>query len=390
VPIGVASNGEEACEALAPRYRFGFAGAIMPHKPASIKPDLVPAIDAEALLAWYDRNARLLPWRVGPAERAGGTRPDPYRVWLSEVMLQQTTVATATRHFRSFVARWPRLADLAAAPREAVLAEWAGLGYYARARNLHACARILAREHDGEFPETAADLQRLPGIGPYTAAAIAAICFDAPVAVVDGNVERVAARLLALDRPPRQAKAEVADVIARAMPARAGDFAQALMDLGATICAPKSADCDNCPLAACCAARASGHPLDWPLTAPARPRPQRYGHAFVFVRSDGAVWLERRAETGMLAAMTATPGSEWTDSAAAPRFPSAAGWRNAGEVAHVFTHFGLRLEVWRAEVDGGPDAAGWWSTPDRMAAEALPTLYVKVLEKAGISVRKAA
>ncbi len=362
----------------------------MPHKPSPSKPRISSAIDAGALLAWYDVHARVLPWRVGPADRARGVRPDPYRVWLSEIMLQQTTVATAARYFGSFLARWPGLADLAAAPRDAVLAEWAGLGYYARARNLHACARVLAHEPGGGFPQSAAELLRLPGIGPYTAAAIAAICFDEPVAVVDGNVERIAARLLALDRPPRRVKAGVAGFIADAMPPRAGDFAQALMDLGAVVCTPKSADCGNCPLATGCAARANGRPLDWPVAAPPRPRPQRHGHAFIFVRSDGAVWLERRPETGMLAAMAAAPGSEWTAEEAVPAFPVAAGWRNRGKVSHGFTHFQLHLEVWRATSDTSPDAEGWWSTPDRLAAEALPTLYVKVLEIAGITVRKAA
>lgn len=362
----------------------------MPHKPAPIKPAISPAIDARALLDWYDLNARVLPWRVGPVERAMGVRPDPYRVWLSEIMLQQTTVATATRYFQSFLARWPRLSDLAAAPRDAVLAEWAGLGYYARARNLHACARVVADERDGDFPPSADELIRLPGIGPYTAAAIAAICFDAPVAVVDGNVERVAARLLALDRPTRQARAELAGFVRDAMPARAGDYAQALMDLGATVCTPKSAECDRCPLAAGCVARAKGRPLAWPVAAPAKPRPQRHGHAFVFMRSDGAVWLERRPETGMLAAMAATPGSEWTAKGAAAEFPVAAEWRRMGAVTHVFTHFRLQLEVWRAAANPSPDAVGWWSAPDQLDTEALPTLYVKVLEKAAITARKAA
>lgn len=363
----------------------------MPHKPAPLKPGAVPAIGARALLAWYKANARALPWRVGPAERRRGVRPDPYRVWLSEIMLQQTSTTTVARYFARFLARWPRLGDLAAASRDDVLAEWAGLGYYARARNLHACARLLVAEHGGEFPRNSGELARLPGVGPYTAAAIAAICFDEPIAVIDGNVERLAARLLALDRPPRQARAEVARLIGSAVPeGRSGDFAQALMDLGATICTPKSADCEVCPLAGGCLARASGRPLDWPVAAPARRRPKRHGHAYVLVRPDGAVWLQRRPDKGMLAAMAATPGSDWHARRVAPGFPLAADWRTAGIITHVFTHFELRLEVWRAEVDPPSGGTGWWSSPGRLASEALPTLYVKVLEKAGITVRRAA
>src|SRR5690606_4330588 len=203
---------------------------------------------AAAVLAWYDRHARVLPWRVGPADRRAGKRPDPYRVWLSEVMLQQTTVAAVQRYYARFTALWPAVTDLAAAPLAAVLVEWAGLGYYARARNLHACALAVVDRHGGVFPATAAGLLALPGIGPYTSAAIAAIAADEPVAVVDGNVERVLARYLALPVPVRDAKPEIRAAVQASVPSRAGDFAQALMDLGATICTPRVALCALCPL----------------------------------------------------------------------------------------------------------------------------------------------
>ncbi|HEX4298737.1 MAG TPA: A/G-specific adenine glycosylase, partial [Devosia sp.] len=212
-------------------------------------------LDGAALLAWYDRHARVLPWRTGPADRARGVRPDPYRVWLSEIMLQQTTVAAVGKYYARFLSLWPTVADLAAAPLEAILVEWAGLGYYARARNLHACAQAVVERFGGAFPGTSAELLALPGIGPYTAAAIAAIACDEPVAVVDGNVDRVLARYLALPVPVRDAKDVIRAAVQAAVPPRAGDFAQALMDLGATICAPRIANCLICPLAEGCTGR---------------------------------------------------------------------------------------------------------------------------------------
>ncbi|HVX79994.1 MAG TPA: A/G-specific adenine glycosylase, partial [Devosiaceae bacterium] len=215
-------------------------------------------LNAAAVLAWYDRHARELPWRIGPADRARGIRPDPYRIWLSEVMLQQTTVATVRGYFARFLDRWPTVEALASAPLDAVLVEWAGLGYYARARNLHACARAVVERHGGRFPTRSAELLALPGLGPYTAAAIAAIAGDEPVAVIDGNVERVLARYLALEQPVRAAKSEIRSAVQAAVPARAGDFAQALMDLGATICAPRQALCMLCPLQPDCRGAATG------------------------------------------------------------------------------------------------------------------------------------
>jgi A/G-specific adenine glycosylase len=343
-------------------------------------------IDAKALLAWYDRHARELPWRVGPAERARGVRPDPYRVWLSEIMLQQTTVATVKAYFERFVALWPAVRDLAAAPLDAVLVEWAGLGYYARARNLHACAQRVAERHGGVFPPTSAELQALPGIGPYTAAAIAAIAFDERVAVIDGNVERVLARYLALDRPPGAAKEALRAELRRSVPRRAGDFAQGLMDLGATICAPKATLCMLCPLQPGCRAAAAGTPLVFPVRAEKPLRPTRYGHAFVIRDADGDIFLRKRAETGLLAQMTETPNSPWGAEPAEVDFLFRADWRRHAKVVHVFTHFRLELEVWSAEAaDPGALADGWWASPDELGAEALPTLFRKVLSAALVS-----
>jgi A/G-specific adenine glycosylase len=335
------------------------------------------------VLSWYDRNARDLPWRTGPAERARGVRPDPYRVWLSEVMLQQTTVRAVRDYFARFTARWPTVADLAAAPLEAVLVEWAGLGYYARARNLHACAQAVAARYGGRFPTDSATLLTLPGIGPYTAAAIAAIAADERVAVVDGNVERVMARHLALDVPVRAAKEVVRAAVQAAVPARAGDFAQSLMDLGATICAPRAALCMICPLRPGCAA-ARTDPLVYPVKAAKPERPTRHGHAFVITDAGGDVYLVTRPDAGVLAKMTGTPVSQWTSEPRPAEFPLAAEWRRAGGVVHVFTHFRLELQVWAARV---PDPAalseGWWADPQELGAEALPSLFRKVLAAAG-------
>jgi A/G-specific adenine glycosylase len=339
-----------------------------------------PAIDAQAVLAWYDRHARDLPWRVGPAERRRGSRPDPYRVWLSEIMLQQTTVATVRAYYARFTGLWPTVEALAVAPLEAVLVEWAGLGYYARARNLHACARAVVERHGGRFPATAAELLSLPGIGPYTAAAIASIAFDEGVAVVDGNVDRVLARYLALPVPVRAAKDEIRAAVQAAVPERAGDFAQALMDLGATVCAPRAALCMLCPLQPGCAGFATAEPLAFPVKAEKAERPTRYGHAFVIRDADGDVFLQKRAETGLLAQMTETPTSAWRVERADPAFPFAALWQPKGRIVHVFTHFRLELDVWLATApDPAALADGWWASPAELDAEALPTVFRKVL-----------
>jgi A/G-specific adenine glycosylase len=335
-------------------------------------------IDAAAVLSWYGAHARDLPWRVGPAERAEGRRPDPYRVWLSEIMLQQTTVATVRDYYLRFVALWPTVADLAAAPLDAVLKQWAGLGYYARARNLHACAVAVVERHGGHFPESSAELLTLPGIGPYTAAAIAAIAFDERVPVIDGNVERLMARYLALDRPLKEAKDEIQAALAPAVPPEAGDFAQALMDLGATICAPRATLCMLCPLQPGCIG-ARFEPLTYPIKTEKAERPTRYGHAFVMRDAAGDVYLQTRADTGLLAKMTETPTSEWTSHPSEPCFPAAADWTRAGQVIHVFTHFRLELDVWTATVDPASLSAGWWASPTALGGEALPTVFRKVL-----------
>ncbi|MBD3785441.1 MAG: A/G-specific adenine glycosylase [Sphingomonadales bacterium] len=331
-----------------------------------------------ALLGWYDRAARVMPWRVGPAERAAGARPDAYAVWLSEVMLQQTTVAAVRDYFRRFTARWPGVADLAAAEDAEVMAEWAGLGYYARARNLLKCARAVVAEHGGRFPETAAGLRALPGIGPYTAAAVAAIAFDEAAVAVDGNVERVVARLWAITDPLPGAKSRLTGLAGRLTPAdRPGDHAQAMMDLGATICTPRSPDCAACPVAAFCAARAQGIAASLPRKAPKPEKPTRRGFAYVAIDPAGGVLLERRPDKGLLGGTLGFPGSDWSEDPA-PRPPLTAEWRAAPVmVRHTFTHFHLDLVVMVAR------ATGPGFTPrDTFRPGDLPTLMRKVWDAA--------
>jgi A/G-specific adenine glycosylase len=315
------------------------------------------------LLAWYDRARRDLPWR--------GTA-DPYRVWLSEVMLQQTTVAAVKPYYAAFLARFPAVADLAAAPREAVLEAWAGLGYYSRARNLHAAAQVLAR--DG-FPQDEAGWRALPGVGAYTAAAIAAIAFGRPANAVDGNVERVMARLFAVEAPLPAAKPELRALAASLVTEhRPGDWAQALMDLGATVCTPKSPRCEACPWTEECRARAAGDPASFPRSAPKPVRPQRHGVAFRIGKGD-RVWLVRRPEKGLLAGMPGLPTTpwrerRWTRAEALAHAPVEADWRTLGAVRHVFTHFALTLDVWSAHAV--PEGEGAWG-----GVEALPTVFRK-------------
>ena len=341
-------------------------------------------VDASAVLAWYDRHARDLPWRIAPADRAAGQFPDPYRVWLSEVMLQQTTVATVKSYFTRFTSLWPTVFDLAAAPLDSVLKEWAGLGYYARARNLHACARAVVNDHAGKFPATSAALQTLPGIGSYTSAAIAAICFDEPIAVLDGNLDRVLARYYAVEVPVREAKDELRAALQASVPARAGDFAQAMMDLGATICAPRAAACLLCPIQPGCIATRQGDPTRYPIKPAKADRPVRKGHAFVMVDHAGDVYLQSRPAKGLLGGMTEVPGSDWGAELAEVSYPLAADWSHRGQVVHVFTHFRLELEIWSAQVPPETLAGGWWSEPAALRGEALPTLFRKVLAAAGL------
>lgn len=343
--------------------------------------------DPASLLNWYDAHARKLPWRVGPADRAAGTRPDPYHVWLSEVMLQQTTVAAVKSYFLRFTTLWPTVEALAAAEDDRVMAEWAGLGYYARARNLLKCARVVAQVHGGWFPETREGLITLPGVGPYTAAAIAAIAFDRPEVVVDGNVERVMARLFAIETPLPAAKPELTRAAAALTPAdRPGDHAQAVMDLGATICTPKSPACGRCPWMGACKARAAGIAADLPRKAPKAPKPIRHGIAYVVHRTDGAWLLERRPDRGLLGGMLGWPCSDWSVDTRAPSSdpPLAAEWTELdGEVRHTFTHFHLRLRIMTAEVEKDARPARGDFVPRAAFRPAdLPTLMRKVFDLA--------
>jgi A/G-specific adenine glycosylase len=337
----------------------------------------------KSLLKWYDRHGRDLPWRLR------GGRPHPYRVWLSEIMLQQTTVAAVAPYFTRFLERWPTVEALASAPRDEVLGAWAGLGYYSRARNLHAAAQKMAA--DG-VPSSEAGWRALPGVGPYTAAAIAAISFDEASNVVDGNVERVMARLHAAETPLPEAKSELRSRAAELVTAdRPGDWAQALMDLGATVCTPRSPKCDVCPWAEPCAARATGAPESYPRRAAKAERPRRYGAVFVLGPPAAALastetagedaggprkfWLVRRPDKGLLGGMAALPTTEWrakkwTRAEALKRAPVAGDWKKSGAVEHIFTHFALTLDVYSAQT--APPNDGWWGDES-----ALPTVFKK-------------
>ena len=346
-----------------------------------------------ALLAWYDRHRRKLSWRAPPGERA-----DPYRVWLSEIMLQQTTVKAVAPYYARFLQRWGDVHALAAAPLDDVLKTWAGLGYYARARNLHACARAVVERHGGKFPASEAELRALPGIGDYTAAAIAAIAFDLPASPVDGNIERVVARLYAVTTPLPAPKPEIRQLAAGLTPRhRAGDFAQAMMDLGATLCTPKNPACALCPWNEGCAAYAQGEAELFPYRTPKREGVLRRGAAFVARRTDGMVLVRTRPAKGLLGAMTEVPTTEWQHDfdegkarAGAPRFTSMkpqkrTAWRKvAGVVRHVFTHFPLELSVYAADIPArtpAPTGTRWVALAS-LHGEALPSVMRKVVAHA--------
>ena len=335
---------------------------------------------AAELLAWYDRHGRHLPWR-----KRGPDIADPYHVWLSEIMLQQTTVPAVKPYFETFLKRWPGVGDLAKADLNDVLAAWAGLGYYARARNLHKCAGIVTERHGGGFPDTEAALRELPGIGPYTAAAIAAIAFGRRATILDGNVERVVSRIFRVETPSPKAKAELwalADLLTPDK--RPGDYAQAIMDLGATICTPTKPACSLCPWRGECQAFAAGDQESYPRKAPKPERPQRYGAAFWIMNDKGEVALRRRPPSGLLGGMLEAPGTEWGDeepsrAAALRKAPIQAEWRwSEGLVRHVFTHFALDLQVAVARVKGRPLKDALWTPIDQLGEVALPSLMRKV------------
>ena len=331
----------------------------------------VQSIDSFAgrLLGWYDRAARDLPWRIPPGSDAV---PDPYRVWMAEIMLQQTTVAAVAGYFMRFVQRWPTVADLAAADDTDVMAAWAGLGYYARARNLLACARAVVRDHGGAFPDTEEGLRALPGVGDYTAAAVAAIAFGRPAVVVDANIERVIARHRLIETPLPAAKREIRAALAPLVPpGRPGDFAQGFMDLGATICTPRAPACGICPVVADCRARGRADIERLPVKPPKKAKPQRYGVAW-WIERDDAIWLVRRPGKGMLGGMRALPGGEWTDAA-----PPESGLVH---VDHGFTHFDLRLTLVVRESALAAGEGEWWPL-SALDAAGLPTLYRKLTDR---------
>lgn len=355
---------------------------------------------AQDLLRWYDKARRDLPWRAAP-----GVRPDPYHVWLSEIMLQQTTVKAVIPYFAKFLAFWPSVQALADAPLDDLLSAWAGLGYYARARNLHACAKEIAESFGGDFPTEEKDLLMLPGIGAYTAAAIAAIAFDHRAVVIDGNVERVLSRCFAVETPLPHSKKELREIAETLTPdKRPGDFAQAMMDLGATVCTPRSPSCVICPLVMACAGRASGLETSLPYKVAKAAKPTRRGAAFFVQREDGAILLRRRPEKGLLGGMTEVPGTPWVtknDSQSSDPFvhaPVKGQWKALpGEVRHTFTHFHLELKVYGARVENGitlTDAARTqdclWVRPEDIDAQALPSVMRKVVELARSYMREEA
>ena len=340
-----------------------------------------PRTIAASVLSWWDIHRRSLPWRAPAGEAA-----DPYRVWLSEILLQQTTAAGAAPYFQNFVAHWPDIDALAAAPLEAIMQAFAGLGYYSRARNLHACAKTIAAR-GGRFPRDEAELRALPGVGPYTAAAIAAIAFDAPAAPVDGNIARIVSRLHAFETPIASNRPAI-DAAARALTpsARSGDFAQAMMDIGSAICTPRNPDCGRCPLRPGCAAAARGDPAAYPRREARKARPQRRGAAFFAQRADGGVLLRTRPPEGLLGGTVELPGTAWTSDfepeRAARAAPFAASWRLApGLVEQAFTHFSLALNIYVARIGASAPAPEgcYWVAPEALPGAALSSVMRKAV-----------
>lgn len=345
-----------------------------------------PDAFSKAVLDWYDTMARDLSWREKP-----GVTADPYRVWLAEIMLQQTTVAAVEPYFAKFTTRWPDVHALARADLDDVLGAWAGLGYYARGRNLHKCAKAVSGDLGGRFPDTVEGLLDLPGIGPYTAAAIASIAFERRAAVIDGNVERVLSRLLAITTPLPALKKELADPAHVLTPARRpGDYAQAMMDIGATVCTPRKPACMVCPVADFCAGRAQGIAETLPRRAPKKAKPVRFGAAFVLEDRHGGVYLQRRPEQGLLGGMLGTPGTAWEDippdaDGVRAAAPVAGDWQARGEIRHTFTHFHLRLQVFHLAAEGTPPPGLIAVSRAQREDAAIPTVFAKVLRAAWTS-----
>ena len=348
----------------------------------------VPSCVTDKILAWYDRHARDLPWRDQPIDNTQ-ILSEPYQVWLSEIMLQQTTIVTVKPYFEKFLNQWPTVHDLAKASDDDVLVAWAGLGYYRRARNLIKCAKVVVDEHGGIFPGSYAELLNLPGIGPYTASAIASIAFGEPVAVVDGNVERVITRMATISETLPAAKALVKDVLQPIVSQnRPGDMAQAIMDIGATICTPKNPACILCPVSEHCLAFAAQTQELYPVKAQKKKKPVRAGAAFVLLNEHDHVWLERRASTGLLADMTQVPTTSWSASQDGDNTvngaPIEAPWENAGQFRHTFTHFHLDMQVFIGRCGKTPDilSKGWWAPLAELDAQALPKLMRKAIDTA--------
>lgn len=337
-----------------------------------------------ALLDWYDQNARTLPWRNRHTSPS-----DPYHVWLSEIMLQQTTVPTVIPYFESFLTLWPTVDALAGAELDDILHAWQGLGYYARARNLHKCAGVVSRDHAGLFPDNETDLLKLPGVGPYTAAAIAAIAFKLPTVPVDGNIERVMSRLHAIEEPVRQTKDRVRSLATEIMPGdRAGDFAQALMDLGSMVCRPKSPKCEQCPWSGSCVAFKKGKADQYPVKLAKKPKPVRHGVAFWLQNAEGDIWLRKRPLRGLLGGMIEVPSTDWREQPwAAVEIEDMkllnADWTEiTGHVTHTFTHFHLKISVWAGVTSANNNEDGFWCSPDQFSEQALPTLMKKIVRHA--------